>query len=212
MIGVRVTVPVSCFRKGYAREYLETHLLPPPATCYGFLLSLVGECDRKRHIGCRVTAGLISTPVKSVVLRKVWRVKNPRPEARENIRPDYQELLSNLELVLWLDSAEEDRSRPTLDKRVSSTLEYPEHTHRFGGLSLGESTHLVNDVSIIKEISKLKGDLEATVFLLDARGEQTLPVWVDHVQSTNTRYVTGTIQTRNLNTLSRDEIPMIIPP
>lgn len=212
MIGVRLTVPVACFRKGYAREYLETHLFPPPATCYGFLLSLVGECDRKRHIGCRVTAALISTPVKSVVLRKVWRVKNPRPEARENIRPDYQELLSNLELILWLDSAEEDQNRLTLEERVSSTLEYPEHTHRFGGLSLGESTHLVNDVTIINDLSKLTGDLESTVFILDARGEQTLPVWVDHVQSVNTRYVTGTFQTEILNCVSRDKIPMIIPP
>ena len=42
MLGVYVTVPVACFRKGLAREYLETEPLPPPATCYGFLLSLVG--------------------------------------------------------------------------------------------------------------------------------------------------------------------------
>ena len=50
MLGLRVTVPVACFRKGLAREYLETEQLPPPATCYGFLLSLVGETDRRRHI------------------------------------------------------------------------------------------------------------------------------------------------------------------
>ena len=43
MIGLYVTVPVACFRKGLAREYLETEPLPPPSTCYGFLLSLVGE-------------------------------------------------------------------------------------------------------------------------------------------------------------------------
>jgi CRISPR-associated Cas5-like protein len=42
MLGLRVTVPIACFRKGMAREYLETEMLPPPATCYGFLLSLVG--------------------------------------------------------------------------------------------------------------------------------------------------------------------------
>ena len=75
MLGVYVTVPIACFRKGLAREYLETESLPPPATCYGFLLSLVGETDRRAHIGCRVAAVLLSNPAKSVVLRTVWRGK-----------------------------------------------------------------------------------------------------------------------------------------
>ena len=43
MLGLKVTVPVACFRKGFAREFWETEELPPPATCYGFLLSLVGK-------------------------------------------------------------------------------------------------------------------------------------------------------------------------
>ena len=30
MLGVYVTVPVACFRKGLAREYLETEPIPPP--------------------------------------------------------------------------------------------------------------------------------------------------------------------------------------
>ena len=59
MLGVYVTVPVACFRKGLAREYLETEPLPPPATCYGFLLSLVGETDRRRHVGVRVVPVLV---------------------------------------------------------------------------------------------------------------------------------------------------------
>ena len=49
MIGLKVTVPVACFRKGFAREFWETEELPPPATCYGFLLSFVGETDRRRR-------------------------------------------------------------------------------------------------------------------------------------------------------------------
>jgi CRISPR-associated protein Cas5t len=76
MLGVYVTIPVVCFRKGLAREYLETEILPPPSTCYGFLLSFVGETDRTRHIGCRVTAALLSQPEKSVVLRTAWRIKS----------------------------------------------------------------------------------------------------------------------------------------
>ena len=69
MLGLHVTVPVACFRRGLAREYLETEQLPPPATCYGFLLSLVGEVDRRRHLGardqlrCRLERALFDHPV-----------------------------------------------------------------------------------------------------------------------------------------------------
>src|SRR6476661_8866257 len=105
MLGVRVTVPVACFRKGLAREYLETEPLPPPATCYGFLLSLVGETNRQRHIGCRVA------PV---------------------------------ELAMWLDSADEAADADRLERRVRQALEHPASVNRFGGLALGESTHLVD--------------------------------------------------------------------
>ncbi|QDV17248.1 CRISPR-associated protein Cas5 [Gimesia panareensis] len=212
MIGVHVTVPVSCFRKGYAREYLETHQIPPPATCYGFLLSLAGERDRRRHIGCRVTAVILNDPAKSVVLRNVWRVKNPRPEAPENMRPDFQELLSNLELILWVDSTEEWNScGETLEQRVRSTLAQPELVNRSGGLSLGESTHLVNDVGTIDNGSKWSESFKGSAFLLDPRGELTLPVWVDHVHSVETRYVTGTLQATSLKKPPREKVPLISP-
>ena len=79
MLGVHVTVPVTCFRKGMAHEYLETEPIPPPATCYGFLLSLVGETNRRRHIGCRVTVTSIGRPDVSVVLRTICRqLRRPR--------------------------------------------------------------------------------------------------------------------------------------
>src|SRR5215831_3295667 len=114
MLGVYVTVPVACFRKGLAREYLETEALPPPSTCYGFLLSLVGETNRRRHIGCRVAPVLVSRPLTSVVLRTVWRVKRTPLGSPGNTRPDYQQLLSSIELVLWLDSRDEQQAGPNL--------------------------------------------------------------------------------------------------
>ena len=80
--------------KGLAREYLETEILPPPATCYGFLLSLVGETKRSRHIGCRVAPALLDETVQSVVLRTVWRVKKMPLGSPGNTRPDYQQLLT----------------------------------------------------------------------------------------------------------------------
>ena len=114
MIGIYVTVPVACFRKGLAREYLETELIPPPSTCYGFLLSLVGEEDRTRHTGVRVTPMLLGEPDQSVVLRTVWRVKNKPLGSSGNTRPDYQQLLTGTELILWVDSTEEQNQQETL--------------------------------------------------------------------------------------------------
>ena len=118
MLGVYVTVPVACFRKGMAREYLETEPIPPPSTCYGFLLSLVGETDRRRHIGCRVTAARIGRPEISVVLRTVWRVKKTPLGSPGNTRPDYQQLLTDVALVVWIDSTMRRRLEVKLWNRV----------------------------------------------------------------------------------------------
>ena len=120
MLGLHVTVPVACFRKGLAREYLETEPLPPPATCYGFLLSLVGETKRQRHIGCRVAPVLVNRPEQSVVLRTVWRVKKIPLGSSGNTRPDYQQLLAPVELVIWLDSTDESGSEEKLEARVAA--------------------------------------------------------------------------------------------
>jgi CRISPR-associated protein Cas5t len=194
MLGLYVTVPIACFRKGLAREYLETETLPPPATCYGFLLSLVGETDRQRHAGCRVAPVLINKPAQSVVLRTVWRVKKTPLGSPGNTRPDFQQLLAPVELVIWLDSSDEADS---LEIRVRQALDHPETVRRFGGLSLGESTHLVDEVTPLNRylesprFRSRKSEPRGQAFLLADRGRLTLPVWVDHVGSAGTRYVTG---------------------
>src|SRR5437660_12643720 len=54
VITLRVEVPYASFRKSYARSFAETYPLPPPATVYGMLLSLVGERFRRRHAGVRL--------------------------------------------------------------------------------------------------------------------------------------------------------------
>ena len=188
MIALRVTVPIACFRKGFAREFWETEELPPPATCYGFLLSLVGERDRRRHVGVRVCPALLSHPDRSAVLRTMWRVKdrNSPPGSGTNARPDYQELLTGIELAVWLDSGEE-AAGPTLEERVNTALDHPERISRFGGLSLGESTHMVD------EVQRLPDDWQggARAYLLAERGRLSLPIWVDHVGSAGTRHVSG---------------------
>lgn len=201
MLGVHVTVPVACFRKGLAREYLETEPLPPPATCYGFLLSLVGETDRRKHIGCRVAPSLLCKTRTSVVLRTVWRVKKTPLGSPGNTRPDYQQLLTGAEekqpflrLLIWLDHGDEppESSLETRVRRAFATR-FADVT-RFGGLCLGESTHLVDEVNLAEGEKASLAMKQATAFLKHERGRLTLPVWVDHVGSARTRFETGNLE------------------
>jgi CRISPR-associated protein Cas5t len=198
MLGLYVTVPIACFRKGMAREYLETELIPPPSTCYGFLLSFVGETDRTKHGGVRVTCGVIGQPFRSVVLRTVWRVKSKPLGSSGNTRPDYQQLLTNLRIVIWIDSQQEDNESLTLESRVSNMLDPKQRSEvdRFGGLSLGESTHLVDEILPISVLQNRQTSEDARLFVLNEKGRMTLPVWVDHVGSSGTRYTTGDLVTR----------------
>lgn len=222
MTGLYVTVPVACWRKGMAREYLETEEIPPPATCYGFLLSLVGETNRRRHIGCCVTVGLLGGTNKSVVLRTVWRVKKMPLGSPGNTRPDYQQLLTStgvespfIELVLWLDSSEETASHPHLEERVHTALDPVRRPtiNRFGGLSLGESTHLVDSVSLLTpELKESLVGRRCRAFLQNDRGRITLPIWVDHVGSAGTRYAAGNLVGRDdLAEPALHEMPIIRP-
>jgi CRISPR-associated protein Cas5t len=208
VLGLYVTVPVACFRKGLAREYLETEALPPPATCYGFLLSLVGETDRRAHVGCRVTPALLKTPTTSVLLRTVWRVKKVPLGSAGNTRPDYQQLLSDVRLVIWLDSSGE--SGEPLEQRVRAALTNPASVTRFGGLSLGESTHLVDEVCLL-ECVKDQLSPQSLAFLLNPKGQLTLPVWVDHVGSAGTRFATGNLEESGLVSPPLDRMSRIAP-
>ena len=209
MIGVYVTVPVACFRKGLAREYLETEPLPPPSTCYGFLLSLVGETDRRRHCGVRLTPALVGQPDKSVVLRTLWRVKSRPLGSAGNTRPDYQQVLTGVELVIWIDSAGEENGPPHLEDRVAESLDAKRRggVQRFGGLSLGESTHLVDLVRLFHQDQ----NRQSRVFLLAEQGRLTLPVWVDHVGSAGTHFVTGDLELAALQPPQANRMPKIEP-
>ena len=212
MLGLYVSVPIACFRKGLAREYLETESLPPPSTCYGFLLSMVGETDRMRHERVRVTAGLIGQPDRSVILRTVWRVKSKPLGSSGNSRPDYQQLLANVRLVMWIDSSDEGDMKESLESRLKTALSPSERgsIERFGGLSLGESTHLVDEVSLIERIDVDANSDNVRLFVVRDRGRYTLPVWVDHVGSAGTRYATGDLEARDPRTApSIAEMPMI---
>ena len=183
-VALQVEVPVACFRQSRAREYAETYPLPPPSTVYGMLLSSVGETDRYKHCGVRLAIALLSHPEKSTVIRTFRRFKKKDIHDPTNARPDYQELLTDIRFAVWVDAGG-DRTTPALPQRLQQAFANPASVSRFGGLCLGESRDLVNEVTLLPE--NYRG--ESLQWLVrDENGLLTLPYWVDHVGSQGTRW------------------------
>lgn len=203
-----VEVPYASFRKSYARSFAETYPLPPPATVYGMLLSLVGERFRRRHAGVRLAFAYkcrdqnercedACLPHIATTLHKLSRFKygTITTEAkRKTPKPDFIETLCGIEFLCWVDSSNErptneannerkNASTQTLEERVVIALESPASVERYGVLSLGLSDDAVNDVRLCPQI---KGNWHR-LFPSDT-GMMELPVWVDHVGSAKTRW------------------------
>ena len=155
-IALKVDVPIASFPTSRSREYRETYPVPPPSTVYGMLLSLVGETDRYKHCGVKVAIALLSEPAKSITLRKIRRFKFKKIDSKENTRPDFQEILTGIEFVIWVDS-QEDRAIPNLcglasasaKQRIIQAFDNPSSIQRFGALCLGESRDLVNSIDLL---------------------------------------------------------------
>jgi len=72
----------------------------------------------------------------------------------------------------------------SLRARLDAALREPASVTRFGGLALGESTHLVDEVRPWRV-----GDLAVgQVLVQDDCGDLSFPIWVDHVGSEGTRW------------------------
>lgn len=181
-------IECSCtsFPRSFARDYKETYRYPPPSTIYGFLLSLVGEVDMKVHLGVKIALGIIGyDPPISRIVRKQRHHKFSRnhlgtyPTSKFS-KPNHQELLTDLKLVVQIDSTEE-KSTIKLTERVTIALSTPEQITRFGGLSLGESWALVNGVRIYRET-----DGKIRWLVKDNRGLISLPIWIDRTTGQGT--------------------------
>jgi CRISPR-associated protein Cas5t len=176
-IGLYVSVP-------RAVEYFETFPLAPPATVYGMLLSMCGEVNGRMHEGAEIAIALLSDPAYSVVLRTMWRLKKTKYGLGlgENRSPDFQELLTDVKLAIWVRPGHAERAETTLVRRLRAALSMPHQIDRFGGLSLGESTHLVDEIKELGD-QAIKGRL----LMAQDEGDLSLPIWPDHVGS-NTRW------------------------
>lgn len=197
MIMLHVEAPYASFRKSFARSFAETYPLPPPATVYGMLLSLVGEHFRERHEGVRLALAYKRMPRIGTTLRKLSRFKygtieNYRKllkEGKDTRQVDFIETLCGIEFLCWVDSTQEktnDDGSPkgdNLERRLLTALRSPHEVERRGVLCLGLSDDAVNDVSLCE-----KSEGEWHRLLPSDTGSLELPVWVDHVGAANTRW------------------------
>lgn len=171
-------VPVCAFRPYASREYQDTYPVPTPASVYGMLLSLLGVPRERKtdHCGADLALAVERVPERSKVFRKLRRGGD-----LEDVRPDYQDVLTDLRLWVWVrrgaetaESCLADRMRAALANRFAGVV-------RSGGVSLGESSYLLNAISAQRPPDKL-------VFVVpDASGFYSLPVWVDHRVAANTQ-------------------------
>lgn len=179
---VRASVPVVSFRPHLSRDYQDTYPAPPPATAFGMLLSLCGitEAARSDYRGTELAIMLDRVREPSRVLRKLRR--DPVADRGRGIaryRPDYQELI--LGLRAWIAVRQGDAVRDLSDC-VRVALEHPEGLDRYGALSLGESTFLVDEIAACDSAPP-----DGTVLHPDDTGSLTLPVWVDYKDPSATR-------------------------
>jgi CRISPR-associated protein Cas5t len=150
------------------------------------LLSLVGERQRRTHLGVKLSIGFFRRPRLSTVLQRLSRYKYgvPSKQAKLGNAPDYVEVLCGIECVVLVDSASESATI-TLEQRLSIALDSPERIERTGILCLGLSNDMVDVVRASAGCCE-ESDIEWLTH--DGHGSLELPVWVDHVGSADTRW------------------------
>ena len=174
---LKVTAPFASFRPDASREYQDTHPVPPPSAVYGMLLSLSGvrREEKEDHRGVRLAVALEGEPERSRVFRKLRRGAE-----LTKLRPDYQDLLCDLTVWVHLDRGADAAVRP-LTARVRQALHRPGDVLRSGGLSLGESSFLIDTLT-----DRAAPPDRLTLVRPDPRGFHLLPTWVDHADRTKT--------------------------
>jgi CRISPR-associated protein Cas5t len=161
----------------------------------------VGEENRYRYINTRLAVAVTRTPEVSTVLRTAWRIKfkTVLPGLEKNRTPDYQEILTGLEIGIWVEEGK-------LASRILELAQDPEAVVRYGGLSLGESRDLVDEVKLSPQWPE--GE-KGRWLVRDARGNHPLPVWVDHIGSKGTRWEQFRVREQVLQTPPRDDLRWI---
>lgn len=197
---LRVGVPVCAFRPYASREYQDTYPVPAPSSVYGMLLSLIGvpREDKGRHRGARMALALGQQPGRARVFRKLRRGGGMPGE--KGTRPDYQDLLIDLDLWVWLARGKDSDTSPLCDRVRAALNDRGATTRRCGGLSLGESSYLVDSISVAAA-----PDESLRFVIPDRTGFFSLPVWVDHADATKT--LTARFRVEEDARLVADDLP-----
>jgi CRISPR-associated protein Cas5t len=131
------------------------------------------------HRGVKLAIGILGDePPISRIVRKQRHHKFSKthmgtyPTSKFS-KPNHQELLTDLQIVIQIDSSEEPAAVKLAD-RVAIALSSPSQITRFGGLSLGESWAMVNGIRRYRET-----DGTVRWLITDNRGLISLPVWID---------------------------------
>jgi CRISPR-associated protein Cas5t len=181
-LPIRVEIPICAFRPYASREYQDTYPVPPPATVYGMLLSLLGipREDKARHRGAEMALAVADVPGQSPRSRVFRKLR--RGSDLEDTRPDYQDLLLDVTLWVWLRRGADEADPPLCDSVLAAVRDPSTIKSRCGGLSLGESSYLINSIHIDAQPP------DKLIFLLPdyERGFYSMPVWVDHLDRANT--------------------------
>jgi CRISPR-associated protein Cas5t len=151
------------------------------------LLSLVGEWQRRRHVGVKLAFAHARLPRVATTLRKLSRYKYGVANKQEKLgnAPDYVETLCGIEFLCFIDSIEESNAVPTLEMRVAQAIREPERVTRRGIVSIGLSDDAIDSIRIVNE----NAPPGAWSWMLPAdSGRFELPVWVDHVGAQHTRW------------------------
>jgi len=154
---IYIEAPVASFPRKLARDYKETYLYPPVSTIHGCLLSLIGELDKSLYPMDELKTGSISTPRLSRILRKqrnyYYSPGGTGCKEREKkhgvgvypstlySKPNFQEVLTDVRVVVEV-------TNPEFCARITQGFNGVE---RFGILSLGESSSMVNCIREYRE-------------------------------------------------------------
>ena len=123
-------------------------------------------------------------------MRKTRRFKFKKIDRQENTRPDFQELLTGIELLVWVAEGE-DKAKPSLCDRLNQAFANPASVNRFGALCLGESRDLVDRIDLLPENERVQS---LQWLIKDEYSYLSLPYWVDHVGSKKTRWLRYSIE------------------
>ena len=158
LLTLKVDVLITGLRPMRALENQGNCPAPPPSTIYGMLLTLVGSERKDKNgfadlniavaIAENTNASLRRNQEMVRMLRKFLHVAQSRRNADllADRRPENQELLLGLEFWLWIDDS---RARHPICGDLGNVLDPARRGEivRYGALCLGESSHLVNEVS-----------------------------------------------------------------